>query len=36
LDNLGVWEDLNLLDLGIEYHIAGDANWLSNKTERLK
>lgn len=36
LDNLGVWDHLNLLDMGIEYHIAGDANWLSSETERLK
>ena len=29
LDNLGVWNDLNLSKLGIEYHISGDKNWIN-------
>ena len=28
LDNLGIWRDLNLDKLGIEYHVSGEANWL--------
>ena len=29
LDNLGIWEDLNLQKLGIEYHVSGDKNWIN-------
>ena len=29
LDNLGIWNDLNLSKLGIEYHISGDKNWIN-------
>lgn len=32
IDNMGVWQDIdfNWGDSGIEYHIAGDADWLGN------
>ena len=29
LDNLGIWEKLNLYQLGIEYHVSGDKNWIN-------
>tara|TARA_B110000858_G_C17792175_1_gene470508 strand:+ start:1280 stop:2602 length:1323 start_codon:yes stop_codon:yes gene_type:complete len=29
LDNLGIWEKLNLSQLGIEYHVSGDKNWIN-------
>ena len=28
LDNTGIWEDLELASKGVEYHVAGDENWL--------
>jgi len=28
LDNVGIWDDLNLGETGIEYHIAGTERWL--------
>ena len=28
LDNLGIWEHLNLKNIGIEYHVSGDSNWI--------
>ena len=30
LDNLGVWDGVNFKDLDLEYHISGDANWLTS------
>jgi len=29
LDNLGVWKNLDFSDLGIDYHISGDKNWIN-------
>lgn len=28
LDNVGIWNELNLGEMGIEYHVAGTENWL--------
>ena len=28
LDNLGIWKSLDFSNLGIEYHISGDSNWI--------
>jgi nucleotide sugar dehydrogenase len=31
LDNSGMWEDVDFASAGIEYHVAGDAQWLNSK-----
>ena len=28
MDNVGIWNELNLGETGIEYHVAGTENWL--------
>jgi UDP-N-acetyl-D-mannosaminuronate dehydrogenase len=28
LDNVAIWNELNLGEMGIEYHVAGTENWL--------
>lgn len=28
MDNVGIWNELNLGEMGIEYHVAGTENWL--------
>ncbi len=30
LDNTGIWKDIDFGKAGIEYHLAGTANWLGN------
>ena len=31
LDNSGLWQDVDFASVGIEYHVAGDAQWLNSK-----
>ncbi|MFQ6028000.1 MAG: nucleotide sugar dehydrogenase [Dehalococcoidia bacterium] len=31
LDNSGMWQDVDFASVGIEYHVAGDAQWLNSK-----
>jgi len=31
LDNVGIWNDFNLDEMGIEYHVAGTEHWLGDQ-----
>jgi nucleotide sugar dehydrogenase len=31
LDNVGLWSEIGINDHGIEYHVAGDQNWLGTE-----
>lgn len=31
MDNVGIWNEFNLNEMGIEYHVAGTENWLGEQ-----